>query len=103
MNKKDWLDAAEVFDAWRVVPRSLLFGYCIWVVLLTNNILLWYQHLPAAERSLETSGFAGVVITAVTGLATWVFSIYTAGGRDWKAEAGTVTSVTATTVTKETP
>lgn len=101
MNKKTWLDAAEVFDSWRVVPRALLFGYCIWVAHVTNNILLWYQALPGPERSIEASGFAGVVITAVTGLATWIFKIYTEHGRDWNQTPAT-TSITATSITKET-
>lgn len=85
MNKQAWLDVAELIDALRIVPRALLASYCLWVWHVTSQILDWYQHLPASERSLETAGLTGAVITAVTGLATWVFKIYSDGGRDWSA------------------
>jgi hypothetical protein len=96
MNKQRWLDAAEVFDSWRVVPRFLLFSYSLWVVKVVGSILLWYQHLAAPERTLEASGLAGGVITAVTGLSTWVFKIYSENGRDWSASATTSSTVVAT-------
>lgn len=83
MNKKLWLDAAEIFDSWRVVPRIILFGYCIWLPHITSQVLVWYQQLPSAERTLEASGLAGAIITAVTGIAAWVFKIYSAAGRTW--------------------
>lgn len=86
MNKRVWLDAAEIVDSLRVVPRIVLFGYCYWLGDLVNNIITWYQMLPAPERTLEASGLAGTIITAVTGIAAWVFKIYTAGGRDWSTE-----------------
>ena len=82
-DKQIWLDIAETIDAWRLVPRTLLFSYCIWVSNIVAQVLTWYQHLPGTERSLEASGMAAAVITAVTGLATWVFKIYSDGGRDW--------------------
>ena len=84
--KQFWLDLAEVFDAWRVVPRVLLFSYCAWVVAVTHDILVWYQALPAGDRTLEASGLAAAVITAVTGFASWVTKIYLHGGRSWANE-----------------
>lgn len=87
MNKKWWLDAAEVFDSWRVVPRLIVFGYCIWLPHITNQVLIWYQSLPASERTMEASGLAGAIITAVTGIAAWVFKIYSAAGRAWSGSA----------------
>lgn len=81
-----WLKLAEVFDAWRVVPRLTLAAYAVWLYAVTHDILLWYFGLPAAERTLETSGLAGAVITAVTGMCTWVFKIYVEGGRTWATE-----------------
>lgn len=85
MTKQLWLDIAEIIDAWRVVPRVLLFAYCTWVWHVVAEILAWYQALPAVERSMEASGMAAAVITAVTGLSAWVFKVYSAGGRDWQA------------------
>ena len=72
MNKTRWLDAAQLFDTWRVVPRIVLFGYGGWVAYVTDSLLRWYMHLPANERTLEASGFGATSITAVTGLLPWV-------------------------------
>ncbi len=95
MRKEVWLDAAQVFDTWRVVPRGVLLGYCYWVEHITNRILTWYEHLPGAERTLEASGLAGAIITAVTGLAVWVFKVYSENGNDW-TQGQTVTTTVST-------
>ena len=99
--KQRCLDAAEVFDSWRIVPRILLFGYCWWVAHVTDQSLSWYQHIPASERGIESAGLVGAIITAVTGMAVWVFKIYTDGGRDWDAMPSQTTSVVASTVTTQ--
>ncbi len=100
MNVRNWLQAAEVFDSWRVVPRVVLFSYCGWVAHVTDAILLWYQHIPAAERSTESAAFCGAVITAVTGLAVWVYKIYSENGRDWAASQPTSQTETVVAQTK---
>jgi hypothetical protein len=82
-SKQYWLDLAEVFDAWRFFPRALLAAYWTWVIQVTSSLLFWYQALPASERSLESSGLAAAVITAVTGLASWASKIYMQSGRRW--------------------
>lgn len=81
-----WLKLAEVFDAWRVIPRVTLAAYAAWLYAVVHDILLWYFALPAPERTLEASGLAGAVITAVTGMAAYVFKIYVEGGRTWATE-----------------
>ena len=91
MNKQRYLDAAEVFDSWRVVPRLILFGYCWWVSHVTDSALSWYQHIPASERGLESAGLVGAIITAVTGLAVWVYKIYSDTGRDWAMQPSSKT------------
>jgi hypothetical protein len=83
MSKQWFLNAAEVFDAWRIVPRALLVFYWGWVVWIVQDVLTWYQALPSAERTLEASGLAGGVITAVTSLVSWVSKIYMESGRQW--------------------
>lgn len=83
MNKQPWLDAAEIFDAWRVVPRVLVFGYSAWAIYIVNRCLVWYQAIPAPERNIEASSLTTVVISAVTGLATLALKIYMQSGRDW--------------------
>jgi hypothetical protein len=81
--KQAFIDAAQVFDVWRVVPRFVLFGYCYWVAYVTDSTLSWYKHLPPAERTLEASGLAGAIITAVTGLLPWVYRIYSDNATAW--------------------
>lgn len=86
MNKQAWLDGAEVTDAYRVVPRLILFGYSFWTIQVVWYVLHWYTALPSAERSLEASGLAAGVITAVTGLNTWALKVYLATGRKWAGQ-----------------
>lgn len=81
--KEKLLTAAEVFDSWRVIPRLLLLGYCWFVVYLTNWLLTWYMALPAAERSVEASGLAVGIFTAVTGFGTAFLNTYSKSGRKW--------------------
>lgn len=97
MNKTRWLDAAQVFDTWRVVPRFILFGYAAWVAYVTDSLLRWYMHLPAAERTLEASGFGATIITAVTGLLPWVYRIYSDAANDWTAQQPTVSKTVSIT------
>lgn len=101
MDKQRYLDFAQVFDQLRVVPRFVLFGYGLWVAHVTDSILNWYMHLPSAERTLEASGLAGAIITAVTGLFPWIYRIYASTANDWTPPTGgTKQTITATTETK---
>jgi len=84
--KRNWLHVAEVFDAWRVVPRVILFGYGVWATHLISGVLGWYEGIPVGERGIESAGLAGGIITAITGLFPWVYRIYSDGGRDWNAK-----------------
>ena len=93
MNKAPWIDAAHVFDTWRVVPRMVLFLYGGWVATVTDRTLSWYMHLPSSERTLETSGLAGAIITAVTGLFPWIYKIYSDAATDWSGTATQQTTV----------
>lgn len=97
--KQKWLDAAEVFDAWRIVPRLVLFGYCAWLVYVVDFILVWYTHLSQSARGIEASGMASVVITAVTGMGAFVFKVYVSGGRDWTPPTYSTSTLTATKTT----
>lgn len=104
MNKAGWLAAAESFDAWRVVPRVVLFSYGGWVAHVVDKTLSWYMHLPSAERTLEASGLTGAIITAVTGLFPWVYRIYADTGRDWNEQPTISSTLTQTrTVTPGVP
>lgn len=103
MNKRLWLDAAELFDYWRIVPRLILFGYAWWMAFTVDRILNWYMLLPAKDRSVEAAGLAGAVITAVTGLGTLVYKIYSDNGRDLNAAPSIASEETTLTQTKTKP
>jgi hypothetical protein len=72
--KQRCLLLADCFDAWRVLPRGALLAYCWFVYELTHELLHWYMGLPAAERSLEASGLAAAIFTAVTGFGAKIFA-----------------------------
>lgn len=85
MNKRSILDAAEMFDSWRIIPRLFMTACFIWVVWTTHTLLSWYVSLTSAERGLEASGFGAVVFTALIGFLKLVFDTYSRNGRDWNA------------------
>ena len=99
MNKQLWLDAAHVFDTWRVIPRIILIAYACWVAHVTDMLLIWYMTLPKDGRTLEASGLGVAIITAITGLFPWVLKIYMDNGNDWSGSSSSSTA-TVTTTTK---
>jgi len=74
---QDWkqigLDAAEVVDAWRVVPRTIMFGYG-WIV--WHNVQ-WFQGLE--DPSGFQMGFSQIIWGAAALLTAWYFNT----GRKW--------------------
>lgn len=86
MNKQRLLDAAEVFDSWRVVPRILVFAYGWLVGWASWFVLTNYFRLPASERTAAVTTFVGIVLPGIFGLAVWIFKIYSDNGRDWDAD-----------------
>jgi hypothetical protein len=98
MTKQDWLKIAEVLDHLRVFPRLVLLAYGAYVYNVTFFILHWYATQPKEARGIEESSVVGVVITAVTGFAPWIFRIYADSATDWSGKPPqTVTTVAATT------
>ena len=85
MNKQLWLDLAESVDALRLVPRILILGFAIFAIDQISEMLDWYQGLPAAERAVEASGFAFLVIGTIAGLFTKSMDYYFKTGRKWNA------------------
>lgn len=83
--KAGTLAVAEAIDASRLFPRLVLIGYGYWMARLTDIIVRWYEHLPAAERTPEVTAFVTIVLPGVFGLAIWVYRIYANTGRDWTA------------------
>jgi glucose dehydrogenase len=85
-SKQQWLDAAEVFDAWRLVPRSVLYCFGLWVILIVDRTLSWYFATPPAERSVQDAGLVTGVITAVTGVFGLTIKFYNTSGRQWAGQ-----------------
>jgi len=94
VNKQAWLDAAEVFDSWRVVPRTIVFIYLALLVWLTVYFGIKYFDVPLAERTTQLTAFASILITAAYGAFGWIYKIYVAGGRDWDAAVRPQVAVT---------
>lgn len=85
MDKQKWLDRAEVFDSWRIMPRILVISFALFTICVVAETLEWYKMLPVQERAIEASGFAFGVITSISGLLTAVIKIYQSTGRKWAA------------------
>jgi hypothetical protein len=77
--KKTWLDAAELFDAWRAVPRIVLLGYG-WLVW---DMWQWVKHLP--DLTTQQTAF----VTVITGLAVPLTGWYMNTGRRWGKDGTT--------------
>lgn len=104
------LAIAEWFDAWRIVPRLLVTLYVFMVIYLIDKffsmptyqkiecnadlvVKLVQANIPlqqAQEVACRVVDVVGgpttthtVLVTAVCGLATAIFGLYTNSGRDW--------------------
>jgi hypothetical protein len=84
--KQRCLHLAECFDAWRVAPRVLLGAYWVLVYDVTDRLLSWYMALPSDERSMEASGMAFGIFTALLGLGTIFMNAYIKTGRKWNGD-----------------
>jgi len=82
-NKEKWLNVAEVFDAYRIIPRAILIAVLCFAGFYIYDISIWYMGLPAVERTGEVSAFAGVTIPALFGLAGKMIDWYLKTGRSW--------------------
>lgn len=83
-SKKFWLDLAEVLDAYRIMPRIVLALVLGFAGMYIYDVSSWYMMLPTVERTVEVSGFAGITIPAVFGLAGKLIDWYLKTGRAWK-------------------
>lgn len=99
----NWLQRAEVFDAWRVVPRACLFSYLAFAGYQISQVVSWYMHLPFAEQSIQNAGFPTAVSMILTGLGVPIFSIYSNSGRDWNAAQAATVETTTTSKTSGPP
>jgi hypothetical protein len=82
---KGMLEAAEVFDSWRVVPRIIIGIYVALFVWTIVYFSICYFGMPASQRTVEVTAFSSVVLTAMSGAFPFVVKIYMDNGRDWNA------------------
>ncbi len=104
MNKQAWIDAGEVFDTWRVIPRIFLGVCLIWTMHVGYILVYWYIRLPDASRGIEATGFGSAVFLTILGFLKLVYSTYSENGRNWELyHAGkppsTTTETSKTTIT----
>ena len=85
-DKQRWLDACEVFDASRIVPRSVLYAFGGWTIYIADRTLFWYFHLPTVERTVQDAGLVTGVITAVTSIFGLTIKFYNNSGRQWAGQ-----------------
>ena len=103
---------AESFDAWRIIPRTMLVMYSA----LVTNVYLWFKSIPtiiqekcdptivrtileAGHSMEEAKMFACTVmdvvggptaaqsafVTTIIGLSTAIFGLYATTGRKWES------------------
>jgi hypothetical protein len=83
LSKQAWLDAAEIFDAWRIVPRTIIFMIAHMVISLDTTLVYWYIHLPAAQRSTADAAAVGSIVTVLSTLFGVSLKFYIDNGRSW--------------------
>lgn len=85
-NKQLWLDWAEITDAWRIVPRVIIFVLLGWNIYLIDRIWTWYAHLAVADRTTADAALIGTMVATVTGLFTLSVKFYQSSGRQWTGQ-----------------
>ena len=60
---------ATILDEYKVLPRLAFLA----MIIMAFRVTEWYMTLPAAEATVERSGFVSVVVGALTGaFAVWL-------------------------------
>lgn len=78
-----WLDWAEIFDSWRIVPRAVLLSLLHMVVSLGFTLVYWYIHLPDGHRTAADAGAVVSIIGALSTLFGFSLKFYIDNGRMW--------------------
>lgn len=71
--KKQWMDIAEIVDAFRIIPRFILIGYGV----LCYNMYLWFTSLE--DPTQTQAAFVSIII----GVAGYIIGSYYKTGKDW--------------------
>lgn len=73
-HKQAMMDAAELADAWRIVPRGLIAGYAY----LVWEVTAWFQALPTPTDPQQW------FVNVVWGAAAMITKFYLDSGRNWR-------------------
>jgi hypothetical protein len=103
-SKQAFLDACEMFDSARIIPRVVLVWFFWMVTVVIFKVLNWYLHMTAADEKTIGDGAVVIgVISAVTGMSGVVLKIYVSGGRDWDGQQPYASTTTVRTSTISDP
>lgn len=83
--KAFWIDLAEVIDSLRIFPRLIVGAYLWLLIWVTWYFAHMYFSLLPADRTVQLTAFASVVLTAAFGALPFIVKIYMDNGRDWDA------------------
>ena len=84
---------AEVLDAYRVMPRFMVFAFVSLYAVFVATYFVWvaftvYPDLRAdkitMEEALAITGVVGAILTALGEMVRRIWQSYTEGGRDWE-------------------
>jgi hypothetical protein len=96
--KQLWLDWAEIFDSWRIVPRAIMFMIAHMVVSLDWTIVYWFIHLPNDHRAASDATAACALVGVFSTLFGVALKFYMDNGRQWGTPPATTTDTTVSTV-----
>lgn len=100
MRRQMALHAAEVFDAWRIIPRVFLAVCLAGAAWVTGYLIIWYCTLPATDQGYQATGFAAVALKFVFDFLNKVYDSYSINGRNWnQAPSSTTVSTLSTSST----
>lgn len=71
--KSELLSYAEIIDAFRVIPRLILFLYGVFVYQIAD----WFMALP------DPSGAQSTFVSVIVGAASIIVGVYNKSGRKW--------------------
>lgn len=80
-NKQAWLDVAEVIDAYRVIPRVLLFAWMVFYMSYTWDLTDIFFSL--SDPNNGQAAFVTTVISALGTMSVWLGNIYVNSRRSW--------------------
>ena len=82
-SKQLWLDWAEIFDSWRIVPRAIIFMVAHMVISIDTTAFYWYIHLPHGQRTAADATAVCSIIGVLSTLFGVALKFYIDNGRKW--------------------